>query len=69
MISEKAACLPAMLSAASSPSVSVVQSRLTHQDSTDVVGERLDHRLIELPGLVGPEKLPHGEDVRERRFL
>lgn len=34
-----------------------------------IVGERLDHRLVELAGLVGPEKLPHGEYVGERRLL
>src|SRR5579863_1212784 len=65
MISAKAACRPAMLSIASSPSDSAVQSRLTRPISMGVVGERLHHGLVELPGLVGPEKLSHGKYVRE----
>lgn len=34
-----------------------------------IVGERLHHRPVELSGLVGPQKLPHREDMRERRLL
>ena len=34
-----------------------------------IIGERLHHRLVERPGLVGPEQLSHGKYMRKGRFL